>query len=145
MEIPRAVIAFSEISFSFDKRVCGWRQVRRTSKQRGQAGRDRVQHGPGSLPRRDGSLRGVKGGDFGFPPFRQLSTHVAVPFSAKVREGFAITLEALFPLGNILLTSIDGLSEMVADFIGNVKFLINRQSQVLLRQPHFFLSERAAV
>src|SRR5579884_2863740 len=34
MEIPRAVIAFSEIAFSFDKRVRRWRQVRRTSKQR---------------------------------------------------------------------------------------------------------------
>ena len=63
MEVAAAVVPFLKGRFTLDQRVGGRRQVRRTAQQRGQAGRNGVQHLAGCLAGRQGAVGRLEGGN----------------------------------------------------------------------------------
>src|SRR6185369_835393 len=80
-----------------------------------------------------------------FPAGRQFSTHRRVPLRAFFRELFSVFLDQCMPLGFETLTPVNGFAEMCERFVGNVKLLVFRPSQMSLRLPHSIFTGRIAV
>lgn len=121
VEIACAIISLAKVSLAFDQRIRRRSQVCRPTQERGQAGRDGIQHFPGGLAGRHGFFSRTEGGKLGRPTFGKFALDEAIPFRPEARVSLSVFGDSRLPFGLRFFTALDGFTEVCKRFLGDVE------------------------